>query len=205
MPCASSDLASRNLLSFRATILYLFPPSLSGKWVLAPHFLYWLHSGPFTSFHVFFFCISFVVTNLGFACFARIRPLIFASVVHYNSVIMNNSVRPKALIIGHSFVRRLKDDLLRNFDSRTSLDFGLDRNMEVFVAWRRRASRYSTSPHYFPESSRSVAGCCAFGNRHERFGFYFTRNCGLRHSWYCGIFTFLFRYTNDGCLFSDTS
>ena len=46
---------------------------------------------------------------------------------------MNNSVRPKALIIGHSFVRRLKDDLLRHFDSRASLDFGLDRSMEVLV------------------------------------------------------------------------
>ena len=46
---------------------------------------------------------------------------------------MNNSVRPKALIIGHSFVRRLKDDLLRNFDSRASLDFGLDRSMEVLL------------------------------------------------------------------------
>jgi len=46
---------------------------------------------------------------------------------------MNNSVRPKALVIGHSFVRRLKDDLLRNFDSRASLDFGLDRSMEVLL------------------------------------------------------------------------
>ena len=46
---------------------------------------------------------------------------------------MNNSVGPKALIIGHSFVRRLKDDLLRNFDSRASLDFGLDRSMEVLL------------------------------------------------------------------------
>ena len=55
------------------------------------------------------------------------------TVVHYNSVIMNNSVRPKALIIGHSFVRRLKDDLLRNFDSRASLDFGVDRSMEVLL------------------------------------------------------------------------
>ena len=49
---------------------------------------------------------------------------------------MNNSVcptGPKALIIGHSFVCRLKDDLLRNFDSRASLDFGLDRSMEVLL------------------------------------------------------------------------
>ena len=46
---------------------------------------------------------------------------------------MNNSVRPKALIIGHSFVRRLKDDLLRNFDSRASLDLGLDQSMEVLL------------------------------------------------------------------------
>jgi len=44
---------------------------------------------------------------------------------------MNNSVCPKALIIGHSLVRRLKDDLLWNFDSRVSTDFGLDRSMEV--------------------------------------------------------------------------
>ena len=46
---------------------------------------------------------------------------------------MNNSVRPKALIIGHSFVRRLKDDLLGNSDSRASLDFGLDQSMEVLL------------------------------------------------------------------------
>ena len=46
---------------------------------------------------------------------------------------MNNSVCPKALIIGHSFVRRLKDDLLRNFDSCASLDFGLDQSMEVLL------------------------------------------------------------------------
>lgn len=32
---------------------------------------------------------------------------------------------PKILILGHSFVRRLRDDLFYKFDSRASLDFGL--------------------------------------------------------------------------------
>ena len=44
-----------------------------------------------------------------------------------------NSIRPKALIIGHSFVRRLNSDLERNFDPRADIHFGLDQSMDVFL------------------------------------------------------------------------
>ena len=44
-----------------------------------------------------------------------------------------NSIRPKALIIGHSFVRRLRSDLERNFDARADIHFGLDQSMDVFL------------------------------------------------------------------------
>ena len=44
-----------------------------------------------------------------------------------------NSIRPKALIIGHSFVRRLRSDLERYFDARADIHFGLDQSMDVFL------------------------------------------------------------------------
>ena len=42
-----------------------------------------------------------------------------------------NSIRPKALIIGHSFVRRLTSDLERNFDARADIRFGLDQRKNI--------------------------------------------------------------------------
>ena len=43
------------------------------------------------------------------------------------------ALRPKAVILGHSFVRRLRDDLRKNFDVRASASFALDSSLEVFL------------------------------------------------------------------------
>ena len=40
---------------------------------------------------------------------------------------------PKVLILGHSFVRRLKSDLRARFDERASLNFGLEGTAEVLM------------------------------------------------------------------------
>ena len=40
---------------------------------------------------------------------------------------------PKVLVLGHSFVKRLKNDLDKNFDHRASRTFGLVRTAEVHL------------------------------------------------------------------------
>lgn len=40
---------------------------------------------------------------------------------------------PNVLILGHSFVHRLRCDLLSNFDPRTELDFGLLGSVNVHL------------------------------------------------------------------------
>ena len=50
---------------------------------------------------------------------------------------------PKVLIFGHSFVRRLHDDLVKGFDSRAKQNFNLIWHLRLFKRHRRSHSRKS--------------------------------------------------------------